>query len=347
MKNKITISILLYLFSMQLVAQNITGKVTSASGTPLSGASVYLDGTTIGTSTNQEGEFSISSSTKFNTSLIIRFMGYEDVIISNPYEKTFWNIILQVKENEIEPIFITDDGFTRKQKMQLFKEQFLGSNKEGKACRILNEDALILEFDKKNNRLLAKSYEPIIIQNDYLGYKIEFDLYEFYVQMNSRSIKSVDVAQSMFLGTSQFTDSATNEKQVQNRDKAYFGSSMELFKTVIHNSWSVKGFVLYEGSFAVNANEFFTVSNEDGMYKVQVKGTSAVIKDTKAKLFKASFNLLYHKKRQSKIVFNTDVFFVDDFGNTSHRDQIIFGGDLGAQKVGNLLPLNYQPLKSE
>ena len=39
--------------------------------------------------------------------------------------------------------------------------------------------------------------------------------------MNSRSIKSVDVAQSMFFGTSQFTDSATNEKQVQNRDKAF------------------------------------------------------------------------------------------------------------------------------
>ena len=33
--------------------------------------------------------------------------------------------------------------------MQLFKEQFWVQNKEGKACRILNEDALILEFDKK------------------------------------------------------------------------------------------------------------------------------------------------------------------------------------------------------
>lgn len=333
------------LFTVQLFSQNITGKVTSASGTPLSGASVYLDGTTFGTSTNQEGEFSISSSTKFNTLLIIRLMGYQDVVIANPYEKTYWNVVLQVKENEIEQVVVADDGFTRKQKMQLFKEQFLGMNKEGKACKILNEDAIVLEFNKKKNILTAKSYEPIIIQNDFLGYKIEFDLYEFYVQMNSKSIKSVDVAQSMFLGTSQFTDSATNEKQMQNRDKAYFGSSMELFKTVIHNSWSVKGFVLYEGSFAVNANEFFAISNEDGMYKVQVKGSSAVIKDTKAKLFKASFNLLYHKKRQSKIVFNTDVFYVDDFGNTSHRDQIIFGGDLGAQKVGNLLPLNFEPQK--
>lgn len=333
------------LFTVQLFSQNITGKVSSASGTPLSGASVYLDGTTIGTSTNQEGEFSISSSTKFNTLLIIRLMGYQDVVIANPYEKNYWNIVLQVKENEIEQVVVADDGFTRKQKMQLFKEQFLGMNKEGKACKILNEDAIILEFDKKNNRLIAKSYEPISIQNDKLGYKIEFDLYDFYVQMNSRSIKSVDVAQSMFLGTSQFTDSATNEKQIQNRDKAYFGSTMEFFKTLIHNSWSVKGFVLYEGSFAVNANEFFTVSNEDGMYKVQVKGSSAVMKDAKVKLFKATFNLLYNKKRQSKIVFNTDVFYVDDFGNTSHRDQIIFGGDLGAQKVGNLLPLNFEPQK--
>ncbi|WP_374539907.1 carboxypeptidase-like regulatory domain-containing protein [Flavobacterium sp.] len=337
--------LLFILFSLKLFSQNITGKVTSASGTPLSGASVYLDGTTIGTSTNQEGEFSISSSTKFNTSLIIRFMGYEDVIISNPYEKTFWNIILQVKENEIEPVFITDDGFTRKQKMQLFKEQFLGINKEGRACKILNEDAIILEFDKKNNRLIAKSYEPISIQNDKLGYKIEFDLYDFYVQMNSRSIKSTDVLQSMFLGTSQFTDIAINQKQIQNREQVYFGSSMELFKTLIHNSWSVKSFVLYEGSFAVNANEFFTILNENGMFKVRVKGSSVIVKNAQDKIFRASFNLLYNKSRQSKIEFNTGEFFVDEFGNTSHRDQIIFGGDLGTQKIGSLLPLNFEPQK--
>jgi len=347
MKNKITISvsILLYLFSMQLLAQNIVGKVTTASGTTLSGVSVYLDGTTLGTSTNDAGEFSLISTTKFNTSLIIRFMGYEDVILSNPYEKPFWNIVLQVKENEIEPVFIIDDGFTRKQKMQLFKEQFLGLNKEGKACRILNEDALILEFDKKNNRLLAKSYEPIQIQNDYLGYLVEFDLYDFYVLMNKKSIKSADVYQSMFLGTSQFIDNAKHEYQKINRDKAYFGSSMELFKTLIHNSWETKKFLLYEGKFAVNPTNYFKITNEEGLFKVEVKEQNNI--GLKSKKFNVFFNLLYNKKRQSQIQFGTKEFFVDEFGNTSHRDQIIFGGDIGTQKLGNLLPLNYQPLKSE
>ena len=43
------------------------------------------------------------------------------------------------------------------------------------------------------------------------------------------------------------------------------------------------------------------------------------------------------------MVFKTETFLVDNFGNTSHRDQIVFGGDIGQQKVGNSLPLNFEP----
>lgn len=49
------------------------------------------------------------------------------------------------------------------------------------------------------------------------------------------------------------------------------------------------------------------------------------------------------KKRQSRVIFKTETFFVDSFGNNSHKDQIVFGGDIGQQKAGNTLPLDFEP----
>ena len=82
--NKILIFLLFPLF---VLAQNIKGKVTNSDNEPMVGASVYLDGTTIGTLSDSEGLFEITAKNKYNTLLIIRYLGYEDIIISNPYEK--------------------------------------------------------------------------------------------------------------------------------------------------------------------------------------------------------------------------------------------------------------------
>lgn len=336
-----------FLVTLYSIAQNIEGKVSNQEGNPLSGVSVYLDGTSIGTITNEQGYFKISTSTKFNTALIVKFMGYEDILISNPYQAKFYDIRMALKENEIEAITIVDDGFSRKSKLEIFRKQFLGTTKAGKQCKILNEDAVILEYDKKENRLIAKSDEPIQIENAYLGYTIEFEIYEFYVKFSRRSVSEIDVVQSMFLGTSKFKDSALNSTQLKNREKSYFGSQMHLFKTIITQSWDAKTFVLYQGSFPVIAKDYFEISKENGFYKVKVTGNYLKTDELTTNRFFASYNLLYNKRNQSKIVFNTDEFYVDDYGNNTHRDQIIFGGDLGTQKIGNMLPLNFEPKEKE
>ena len=56
-------------FSIQIFAQNrtITGKVADASGQPIVGASVIVTGTNIGTTTSQDGSFSLSVPQKFKT----------------------------------------------------------------------------------------------------------------------------------------------------------------------------------------------------------------------------------------------------------------------------------------
>src|SRR4051812_42663996 len=67
---KLILLILYVLFSTaELMAQNrtVTGKVTDAGGIPMSGISVTVKGTTIGTSTGIDGSFSISIPPNNNT----------------------------------------------------------------------------------------------------------------------------------------------------------------------------------------------------------------------------------------------------------------------------------------
>ncbi|WP_329804681.1 carboxypeptidase-like regulatory domain-containing protein [Flavobacterium facile] len=349
--NKILI---LLLFPLFVISQNIKGKVTNSNSEPIAGASVYLDGTTIGTSSDSEGLFEITAKNKYNTLLIVRFLGYEDIIVSNPYEKDFYTFILVPKTNEIETVVIVKDGFTRKQKLQLFREQFLGTTKYGKACKILNEDEIDFNYDLNTFLFTTTSSVPIKIENPLLGYIIEFDLQDFYVKFNFKTIKSVHAIQSMYLGTVKYSDVSTDVKIIKNRNDVYFGSSPHFFKTIIDNSWSPKAFVLYEGKFSVAANHFFKVIKSNDLYEVSVSPTIKPefnIGSIKNDGFYADFNLLYNKKRQSRVIFKTKTFFIDNFGNNTHRDQIIFGGDIGQQKVGNTLPLNFEPeiieIKSE
>jgi hypothetical protein len=338
--------IFLIIFPILVFSQNIKGKITNSNLQPIAGASVYLDGTTIGTISDSEGLFEITSNNKYNTLLIVKYLGYEDIYVSNPYEKEFYAFVLVPKINEIETVVIVKDGFTRKQKLQLFREQFLGLTKYGKACKIINEDAIDFNYDLETFIFTASCPEPVRVENPLLGYVIDFDLQDFYVKFNFKTIKSVNAIQSLFLGTVKYTKTKIDEKIIKNRNDVYFGSAVDFFKGIINNSWSEKKFILYEGKFPVLANDYFKVLKKNDLYEVTVTSTNKVsfsIGGIKRNNFYADFNLLYSKKRQSRVIFKTEIFFVDAFGNNSHKDQIIFGGDIGRQKAGNTLPLDFEP----
>lgn len=73
--------ILFLVSQFTLTAQTtISGKVTDSKKQPIIGASVYLDGTYDGTSTNEKGEFSFPTSEKETQTLVISFISFETYI---------------------------------------------------------------------------------------------------------------------------------------------------------------------------------------------------------------------------------------------------------------------------
>ena len=70
--------ILCLLIQSYLMAQTtITGIVTDKKGTPIEGANVYLDGTYDGTSSDEKGNFSFTTSAKGTKTLIVSFISFE------------------------------------------------------------------------------------------------------------------------------------------------------------------------------------------------------------------------------------------------------------------------------
>lgn len=343
-----TASVVLFTLTTTILhAQVITGFVADDKGEPAIGATVYFDGTTIGTTTNASGYFSINPKATINSALVVSYMGYETVVISNPFETKVHSITLTPKPLSIREVTIVSDPFTHEEMLKAFKREFLGTNWAGKRCNILNEEDIELFYDYGSNRLEARSLKPLLIDNRFLGYMVNFDLVDFYIKFNKRTLKKEFMHSSLFLGTSLFTEyQAMNRRHARRRDDSYKGSQLNFFRDLSQMKWGKEGFILFSGSYPTLPSGAFEVKDTLGLKMVTLlpNPDAPKIRGVDGKEITPSartFNLLYNNKHQSMVKFSTTKFFIDSHGNNSHPHQISFGGDMGKRRFGNLLPLDY------
>ncbi|WKD84794.1 TonB-dependent receptor SusC [Polaribacter huanghezhanensis] len=90
---------LLVICQISLTAQTtVSGKVTDKKGAPIIGANVFLDGTYDGTSTNEKGEFSFTTSEKGIQTLKISFISYVQYFKTADV-KTFSKLLIKLRED--------------------------------------------------------------------------------------------------------------------------------------------------------------------------------------------------------------------------------------------------------
>ncbi|MCG8699083.1 MAG: carboxypeptidase-like regulatory domain-containing protein, partial [Bacteroidales bacterium] len=81
--NKVWITAIFAIFGIKAYSQ-VSGYVKDAEGSPLMGATIYWEGTSKGSTTNEQGHFTIKKS-KGNDTLVVSYMGYsnQQVVVVN------------------------------------------------------------------------------------------------------------------------------------------------------------------------------------------------------------------------------------------------------------------------
>jgi len=329
---------LILLFSLFVsfygLAQTFSGIVLDIkTKEPIESASIYFDNTTIGTTTNSEGKFSISFTDAIQSSLVISYLGYETKTVLDYRQENNITIYLKPANNVLDEVVINaDDGLTRKQKLRLFRQQFLGLSRFGKSSNILNEDALILKYNKKQKQLTVSAIKPLIIENKGLQYLISFDIQTFelnfsYVEEKNNifNMKSLGYTGKTFYKN---LDNFNKKKAEKNRQKAYNGSVLQFMRALYNEDLEAKSYQVFYRGFKTNPWNHFKIQPITNSTKKRV-------------LLDKPVTILHNNKSQSKITFLNPAILIDEFGNYVDVTKVLFSGVMGNQRVGDLLPLDF------
>lgn len=242
MKKIVWLGFLLTIPCLLLAQKTITGRVIDEKNNPLEGASVYLNNTSIGTTTNDKGEFELDVKTG-TYDLIASYLGYQTAQYTFNTESINRSIVfkLEVKANMLDEIVISK----RKNRMSpedrayfmgRFKRTFLGKTNLAKECKILNEDVIDFDFDLFSKTLEVSATKPIIIEHKGLGYKIYYDLVHFELDPNKVT----------YLGYTRYEplkgSKRKKKKWEEKRHVAYHGSSMHFLRSIINKDLLEEGF---------------------------------------------------------------------------------------------------------
>ncbi|BAO75327.1 carboxypeptidase-like regulatory domain-containing protein [Winogradskyella sp. PG-2] len=325
------LTLFLPLFS---ISQTLKGKVIDkVTQQPIETASVYFDNTTIGTTTNKNGEFSITYTDAVQSALVFSYLGYQMVLVSDYRTKNNLTIELVEVNVALDEVYVEyDDGLTRRQKLRLFRKEFLGTSNFGKSCKILNEEELILKYDKKNKALYASSKVPVKLKNKALQYEIAFNIIDFevnflYVDLKTNAFTVNTVAYS---GTSFYKNlkGSKKKKTIEYRESAYKGSVQHFMRSLFNHNIRVEDYAIFYKRFRVEEWDYFKVETvKDSDFK------KVTLSDKVA--------ILYNNKFQSGLELEIDEFFVDVYGNFTPVIGIYFSGVMGSQRLGDTLPSDY------
>jgi hypothetical protein len=263
---KLLVFIFLFLVLNSYSQFYLKGKVTSTTSEILEGASVYLNNTTIGTTTNSKGEFELKIKEGIYD-LVVSFIGYQtaQVHIDTKTKNVFLNFKLKIDTNVLNEVVLKKTVYDADWKYNLsrFKKSFLGRTLSAKTCQILNPKVLHFDFDAKTNTLIAEAKEPLKIKHKGLGYLITYDLVSFSIEGKLLS----------YLGYTKY-DNLKGGKRKQrhwrkNRLKAFNGSRMHFVR-------SLRSQKLTEEEFVVN--QFKRVLNPDRPTEKQIKRARQLLK---------------------------------------------------------------------
>lgn len=229
------------LTGMAQMKNTIRGRVVQGeTGAAIPGASVFITNTSKGTVTDSSGAFELLNVPAGSYDLIVSSIGFETHAYTYKAEQLplRLEIRLKPKVEELQTVVVEPDEKNGWQRFgQFFINNFIGTNENGRDCRIRNYTTLRFRYSQKNGILKVLADEPLIIENKALGYRVKYQLENFY--FNYRSHILIYYGYSLF---SELDKKGPSKRQLRNREKAWNGSIMHFMYSLYHDSLADAGF---------------------------------------------------------------------------------------------------------
>ncbi len=320
---KITLLLLIINFYTSAFNQVIRGTVfDKKTKNAICFATVYFNGTFVGTTADQDGVFMLNISQNKSTPITISAVGYYSVTLADYSISDPLVVYLEPKTYEIEEVIVSTRSLERKRRryLELFRKEFIGNTENAKNCKILNESDITFNYNSDKDTIKAYALKPILIENKSLGYKVTYYLDKFEFCKKSTI--------TFFSGKILFNEdlaliNADREKYIQARKLTYLGSRMHFFRVL----WSR---TLISSNFLVLNSKKKQLSLFDFVF----------IDENNNKFLKYQSNLyVKYRERTSLIEFLEDKVYFDESGFC--KDGIIWEGDIAKQRIADWLPFEY------
>ncbi len=324
-------------------------------GKGLGSASVYINNTTQGTVSKEDGTFAFSSNIAVGE-LIVTRVGYQTVTwpFNTPKPQNLL-VKMEAKDNSLEEVLIVTDE-TRRRYLKLFKENFLGITDEANNSKILNlKDIYFVKNADKSDGFTARADSTLIIINKKTGYKVSFTLENFLFNFEQNM--------TQFYGYSRYEDLVPFHKKYRsNRQKIYEGSTMHFFRTLADTAVSEKDFYMLEISAgkASNGRDIEVMTARDRSYLIKKDSANPQIFKL---VFKKKLRVHYNnttstykflmKEHMLGVgysgiavtvlnLIDDAIYFTKD-GVALNPLGLLYGGYWSFEKAANMLPADFRP----
>ena len=244
--NRLIFFLLCFSFTQNIFSQQfyIKGRVTDSEGQlALKGASVYINNTTRGSITDENGNFELGPLPPGRYEVVASYVGYEPLLYLAEIRVVNFRIVfkLEKKEEVLREVLVLNSD-TRKRYLDLFKKYVLGTTTAAGHCEIKNIDEIQFASGETKDDIIAYTDRELEIDNPELGYTIYFQLLNFYYNKSNSG--------SYFFGYTRFVDwgkdERTKRKWLRKRRQAYDGSTVHFFRSLVDKELEKEGFTVYQ-----------------------------------------------------------------------------------------------------
>jgi hypothetical protein len=326
MKKIILLLILIYFFQNGH-AQIIRGTVLDKSDNiKINFASIYINGTSIGTNSDQNGYFELDITKYGSLPLTISALGYYTVTLTDFSSEKPIEVYLTPKTFELNEVVVVAKSTAKERKanLRLFRDQFLGSSYNGQNCIIMNEGDITFKNDTSRDTLKAFASKPILIVNNALGYKITYYLDKFEYYRKSKSF--------LYKGSAFFNEDMSAALTKKNffekkRKIAYLGSRSHFFSSLWTNSLKSNGFIVRNSVDEIINYEDIVIVRTGFKKYLSYKGDLYIYYLSKSPNS-------YIEPLKDQIFFDSNGYF-DGSG-------LKVVGQMAQQRIGDFLPYDYK-----